>query len=267
MVFFLERFLLDGITRVKFFCEQLIFKSFDGPLRIADDHLADPDPLGSAPSFNPWRTKAAVPSSDPPAAKKRLISRFRRRPVPYLAEQRDPYGCQSVRTCNSARKPVAQHFPKPFRSYLGGCIQVAKIGPCRTPAGSPEEPACFRNAGRPRLSLSGVACNVLGARILIAVLGEVPQGHIDDVRRSLGWYGLAFRSIRTLLPLQERVYAPEECFPKPASISCHRIDFRSIIPFEEGTEWIPPIENIWHFTMRKAPLEMASTIPAAWYVD
>jgi len=80
---------------------------------------------------------------------------------------------------------------------------------------------------------SGVACYILGARILIAVLGEVPQGHIDDVR-SLGWYGLAFRSIQRCSPLQECVYAPEGRFPKPASI-VPPIRLAVNNPFEEGT--------------------------------
>jgi hypothetical protein len=47
-----------------------------------------------------------------------------------------------------------------------------------------------------------VARNVLGTRILIAMLGEVPHGHIHDVR-SFGRYGLAFRSIHQCSPLQE----------------------------------------------------------------
>jgi hypothetical protein len=63
----------------------------------------------------------------------------------------------------------------------------------------------------------GLARNVLGTRILVAVLGEVPHGHVHDVR-SLGWYGLAFRSIHRCSPLQEYVYAPEGRSPKPASI-------------------------------------------------
>jgi hypothetical protein len=46
------------------------------------------------------------------------------------------------------------------------------------------------------------ARNILGARILIAVFGEVSHGHVYDVR-SLGWYGLAFCSLHRCSPIQE----------------------------------------------------------------